>query len=215
MAIPDGVLTSGSWQTTEATGEVLEILLIRHGQSVCSGGGQRDIALAEEGERQAAHAGAMLVGYGVDQLYSSPLARALRTAAIIGAALKLTPVVHVELTERTDGVFDGLTESQRRTEYPAAYARMRADPLGAAPGGESYDDVKRRVEQWIRDVVRPERAGVIACVSHGGLLNALLMTLLRLPDSAYPLVHFDNAAVSSVVVRPENPALIRYVNRQR
>jgi broad specificity phosphatase PhoE len=191
----------------------MEILLVRHGKSVQSGGGHHDIPLSADGELQAVKTSKMLEGYGISKLYSSPLSRALKTAEIIASPLQLLPIVNMNLMERSDGIFDGLTREQSIERFPVEYAKLQANPLDSAPKGESFKDVKGRVDKFISDVVNTEEDGIIACVSHGGLLNTLLMAMLKMPDALYPLFRFENASVSSVAIDTSGKALINYINR--
>ena len=192
----------------------MEILLIRHGESERPGGGQMDIPLSPSGEQEAYATGQMLKGAGIARLYSSPLSRALKTAAIIGAAIGRDPIPDANLMERSHGDFDGLTRDELASQYPEEAARIRTKPLQAAPGGESFQDVLVRVDAFLRDHIEgaPD-AEIVAMVSHGNFLNIFLMRVLDIPQNLYPLFHFDTASVSAIAFDDRGPSRLRYVNR--
>lgn len=192
----------------------MEILLIRHGQSERPGGGQKDIPLSEAGQAEAYATGRMLKGAGISRVYTSPLSRAWKTAALIGGEIGREPISDTNLMERSHGMFDGLTREELAHQYPEELARIRLRPLEAAPGGESFDDVGRRVDAFLGD--RIDGLGdqdIVAVVSHGNFMNIFLMRVLQIPESLYPLFHFDTASVSSVAYLGQGQFRLRYVNR--
>jgi broad specificity phosphatase PhoE len=100
------------------------VLVARHGQTEWNELGRRqgrlDSPLTSLGEQQArllARAVAQLPGVG--GIFSSPLRRALRTAAACGEVLGLPVTVVKELTEVHHGVMAGLTAAEVETRFPA------------------------------------------------------------------------------------------------
>jgi broad specificity phosphatase PhoE len=93
---------------------------------------------------------------------SSPYLRGADTArrAVEGSGLDLTVRLDERLRERELGLFDGLTSSGIRQEYPDEAERRRR--LGKfyyrPPGGESWVDVALRVRSLLRDL-GPDRSG--------------------------------------------------------
>jgi len=81
----------------------VEIVLVRHGLpvriDVVPGGGSADPGLAPRGVEQAERVAAALQHDRIDALYSSPLRRAVDTAAPLAAALGLDPVLEPGIRE--------------------------------------------------------------------------------------------------------------------
>jgi broad specificity phosphatase PhoE len=165
---------------------VRRILLARHGQTAWNAlgrlQGHTDIALDATGRAQAKQLAKTLDGAGVTRVWSSDLARASETAAIVAAELGLAPPgVDAELRERKFGVFEGLTRDQCASEHPEAWRAWVAQ-TGHPPGGEPRDDATARMHRALLRVVAD---GTTLVVSHGGVMRLWLMELL---GTAIPLV---------------------------
>jgi probable phosphoglycerate mutase len=91
-----------------------ELLLVRHGESTWNlvgrvQGQPASPELTERGRRQAADAGAELLGRGIRRLLTSDLVRPRQSAEIIGGALGFEPEATPILRERHYGI-RGTTE---------------------------------------------------------------------------------------------------------
>lgn len=79
------------------------VLLVRHGETDWNRSGQimgeRPIPLNQNGRAQAQRLAAFLKARPIQALYSSPVARALQTAAILASALQLPVTPDRGLTE--------------------------------------------------------------------------------------------------------------------
>lgn len=121
------------------------LVLIRHGQSTGNAAGlllgQSDLPLTELGREQAVAAGGLLSSLGpVHRLFTSPLSRAVETAALLGTALG------AESDPRWIEVDYGEHEGRPLGEVPAdVWVRWRADPSFRPAGGETLTEVQRRV----------------------------------------------------------------------
>src|SRR5215471_15907621 len=87
-------------------------LFLRHGQTDWNSQGRfqghSDIPLNAIGLRQAQEAADLLQPLTIHRIVSSPLSRALRTAAIVAERIALPIHVDNQLSERSFGSFDGL-----------------------------------------------------------------------------------------------------------
>jgi probable phosphoglycerate mutase len=146
-----------------------EIFLARHGETVWSKEGRRtgvlDSPLKELGEAQARAGAAAVADVGIDAIYSSPLGRAMSTAATYGVALGIPVTVLSDLHEVDLGVMGGLTNVEIERSYPGALA-TRAKNLfeWRFPGGESYRDTLARAKN------------ALSCVESGGASSPLLVS---------------------------------------
>jgi broad specificity phosphatase PhoE len=137
---------------------MLNLLLTRHGQAITGDvmlGGQLDPPLTDLGRREAETLARRLSGVRVDRIVSSPMQRALQTAQAIAAGR------HVEVDERLReldyGRWEALTYAEIDARDPALRARWENDPAGThSPGGESGEDVARRVRGFLVDMLGAE-----------------------------------------------------------
>jgi probable phosphoglycerate mutase len=133
-------------------GKPTTLVLLRHGATVhtadrrFSGSGGDDPPLSDVGRHQAELAARVLATSGqVDAVVSSPLRRTRETAEVVAERLGLSLRVDDAWRECSFGDWDGLTMAQVRERWPAELARWQSATSVAPPGGESFDDVERRV----------------------------------------------------------------------
>ncbi len=196
----------------------MQLLLVRHGES--AGNLTRQLQgpedpLTERGRRQAREIAAHLTGRGdVIALYASPLARALETARIIGAAVGLTPVPRAGLAEIDIGDAQGLTFDEWAARFPAEAARFRDEGVDYIwPGGESGRQLGARTAAEIDRIVSAHRleAGAVVVVSHGGALAWIIDHLLREPRGRWPRHQLDNCSLTEVTIDPADEQAVRFV----
>ena len=162
--------------------------LIRHGESVSNAAGrvqgQEDVELSAVGLRQADAVAAWSRGRdgpganGVDEIWSSPLARARETAERIAAALGLPLRLDDALRELHAGIFQGHLWADLEVRFPEEVARWRSgDADYAIPGGESRAQLAARGRAALEALAaRPVRGMIV--VAHGGILTAALGSLV-------------------------------------
>ena len=100
-------------------------VLLRHGDTRLSPelrfSGLRDLPLSANGTRQAQAAACRLAtGAPIDAVVSSPLQRAVATAAIAAGELGLTAAIDDDLRETDFGDWDGFTLEEIQQRWPAA-----------------------------------------------------------------------------------------------
>ena len=172
---------------------------IRHGETEWNVLGRlqgaQDVPLNDVGVRQAVHAGDILSDLlardGRDKaatpFVASPLGRARMTMELVRETLHLPPrfyATDARLREIGYGEWEGSTLAEAEAREPALYARRLADKWTvAAPGGESYAEVQRRVTDWYGGL-----AADTVVVAHGGTARALMVALgFETPHSAADL----------------------------
>jgi broad specificity phosphatase PhoE len=186
-------------------------MLVRHGQSTANRDGimqgQYDAPLSELGRRQATVVGSWCRARSIawDARYCSPLSRASETAAIITrVAGQPGAVEDPDVSEVHAGSMQGKTAETLRKLYPEYYQRS-IDDLGdySQYGGESYDQVQRRVERFLERLVQRHRESEarVLVVSHGGLLFQLTKRLISLPVPRISLLRFSNCSVTCLDLR--------------
>ena len=162
------------------------LFLVRHGETAWNREGrwqgQHDEPLSEVGREQAAAIAERLAPLQPHALHASDLARAWATALAIGETTRLTPLADPRLREVDVGEWRGLTPAETAARYPAGYARWGEGGTGWRDG-ETYGAMRLRAVGAIEELLRGRNAGSrIVVVTHGGVIRALVLHALGLPD---------------------------------
>ena len=160
------------------------IYLVRHGETDSNAEGRllsfTDEPLNVRGERQAATLAEHLAGVRWDRAYSSPLARARRTAEIVLGRDPDAPALVIEerLREMDFGPYEGWSESELEGD-PLAVTRRRDG--AQLPGVEPEDAVAERMRSFLASL--GDTGGTTLVVGHGRALRILIATALGLPTT--------------------------------
>lgn len=203
-----------------ATGTPTRFLLLRHGQTAMSAqrrySGRGDVPLTPLGEQQAAAAARrlaqLLAADTVAAVVSSPLVRAQRTAQAVGDALGVPVKAHEGLIETDFGAWEGLTFAEAAARDPELHTRWLSDPSVPTPGGESFDQVHRRVRRARDDLIAEHGGATVVVVSHVTPIKSLLRMALDAGPSLLYRLHLDLASLSVVEFYPDGHASVRLVN---
>lgn len=177
----------------------MRLYFVRHGESTAnclgefSNSGFTRHPLTEKGVEQAR----MLArGFGVvpvEQIYSSPIKRAMQTAQILAESLHVPLETTEALREWSVGVYEGTTdpagwELHRQVQddwfiHHQFESKMR--------GGESFHEIRDRFVPFIDGLVQSEGSihQNIVLVAHGGLYLAMLPVILRNIDFSFARQH--------------------------
>jgi alpha-ribazole phosphatase/probable phosphoglycerate mutase len=166
---------------------VSRLVLVRHAEpaedahGLCYG--SLDVGLSDEGRRHAAELATVLVGTAYDAVYTSPRLRARETAAPLGAARGLTPVVVDDLREIDFGDFEGRRYDEIEQSEPELFRAWMETPTRVRfLGGESYADLRLRALRALDAIKAAHTCAVV--VTHGGVARAGLAEWLGMPDEA-------------------------------
>jgi broad specificity phosphatase PhoE len=152
------------------------LVLVRHGETDWNREhrwqGHADPRLNAVGRRQAADLAERLASSSFVALYSSDLARARETAAIVAARLGLDVRLDPRLREVDVGEWSGLTSLEIEARYPE---RDRARRDGATPWtrGESYEAMSARVLRALDEIATAHEPGRVLVITHGGPMRAV------------------------------------------
>jgi probable phosphoglycerate mutase len=203
---------------TGARGAATRLLLLRHGQTELSAqrrySGRGNPALTERGCRQADAAARYLMRRsGIGAVFTSPLQRCSDTASRAAGALGLEVAVDDDLIETDFGAWEGLTFGEAAHRDPELHRRWLHDTSTAAPGGESFDQVYRRVVH-ARDRVVAEHGGeTVLVVSHVTPIKMLLRLALDAGAGLLYRLHLDLASLSIAEFYPDGASSVRLVNQ--
>ncbi len=147
------------------------LILIRHGETDWNVEGryqgQADPSLNRRGITQAHSLAHALASNPPDLLYASPLRRALETAEILAAALKLPLFTDPRLVEIHQGDWQGRLRGEIAASYPDLFKQWEEDPWKVTPpGGESLNAVQARVLTAVDEIMARHMEQRIGLVLH-------------------------------------------------
>lgn len=149
----------------------IELLLIRHARParVTSVDGPADPPLTELGQRQSDALASWLMDEDITAVYTSPMRRALQTAAPLATKLGLEARVEPALQE-----YDAESRSYVPIEELQAAGDLRAALLPDDP--EAF---QQGVIAGIEAIISRHDQGKLAIVCHGGVINVYAAWVLK------------------------------------
>ena len=162
----------------------MELILIRHALPIrrVVSEGAADPELSADGLVQSQHLAAYLGDEPIHAIYTSPLKRAIQTAAPLAERLGLTTTI-----------VDGVAEYDRlsNTYIPVEELKATNDPRWQQMLADTWDDRDEtrtefadRVQSAMESIVIDHPGQNVAVVCHGGVINAFLARVLGMQDSA-------------------------------
>ena len=186
----------------------MRLILARHAETIENlnnvNQGQMNGSLTGIGRIQASHLGRRLSEEKIDIAFISDLRRCVQTAEHILVHHPNIPVYYDRLLrERNLGVLQGSAYG----EVAKHAEKSGVGLLDYKPkGGESINEMKLRVRQFI-DALRENHTNKnILIVSHGQYIANIILYVLELDDSNYESYKQENTAVS-IIVYDEKPVL--------
>lgn len=203
---------------TGARGTPTRLLLLRHGQTEFSAqrrySGRGNPPLNEIGWRQAGLAARYLTQRrGIAAVISSPLQRAYDTATTAARALGLDVTVDEDLIETDFGAWEGLTFTEAASRDPELHRRWLYDTGALPPGGESFDDVLRRVRRGRDRIIANYPGDNVLVVSHVTPIKSMLRMALDAGSGVLYRLHLDLASLSIAEFYPDGASSVRLVNQ--
>ena len=189
------------------------LLLIRHGESTWNvehrlPGQLPGIELTEAGRAQAQRLASALMMLPLSSIISSPLARAVETAAYIAQGRTLTIQFEPDLMDIELGHWSGQNRDALSQSDPVWRAFVR-DPIVAPTDVETFPKLEQRVvtaiERWLnKDTTCP----LSAFVTHADVIKMLLAHYLCLEAGRARSLWIDNASVSVVALETDRSPLV-------
>ncbi len=227
----------------------MELYIIRHGQSANNAleeGGQRvcDPPLTDIGEAQAdrlahyltpagdgvdrIHTAGMqqnCAGFEFDRIFTSPMLRAIQTAAPVGRAMGIRPEIWIDIHEeggifldegdgRGEVGYPGLTRNEIAARFPDFVVPDTITDQGWWNRPAEIKAEWRARARRVASVLHERFAGNeerIALVCHGGFANDLLHAVFAgMPDSIY--FENPNTAISRLDFNGKGWVQVRYLS---
>lgn len=149
--------------------------------------GRAELPLTPLGERQAqALRNRIAAQWNPVAVYSSPMSRCLRTAAILAGPLDLAVEPVDDLIDFDYGQWQGLSKDEVHQRWPEEYARWQRMPhLVSIPQGENLRVISTRATRALHDILRRHRGETVVVVAHDSINRVLLLHALDLPLTRY------------------------------
>ena len=165
---------------------MFRLFLVRHGETDWNVAkrylGQTDLSLNFTGRKQVEHLARELSRIDFLRCYTSDLIRASQTASTILQEHNTDIIIEPALREASFGNWEGLTYAEVCKQYPLeATSWIDSEGLIAPGGGESLENLKERLTNWLEDLYAADPEGNILVVTHGGPLRLLLCLLMGVP----------------------------------
>lgn len=170
------------------------LCLIRHGQTDWNlegrYHGQSDVPLNENGRAQARALAQQLLGQAFVAIYTSDLQRARETAEIIAAVIHTPITLEPRLREINQGEWEGQLADVIKLRYAELWQQRTLDPTNICPpGGETVEEVARRVYTALNEIARLYPKDSVLVVSHGLALATVICEVHSIPlGQAYSMI---------------------------
>lgn len=195
-----------------------QIIFVRHGKPdfahdrlYCDE--REDPALTPEGVQHAEHAASLLSNEEIDIIISSPMKRALMTAAPIAEKKGIQLDVNESLKERPFGIWDGLYFNEIERDYPDEYLEWKKNPLSFVPeGGETIHLHKQRITNEIQKIIEKHTGKLIVIVFHVGPIRMCVSSALNMPLEGYRQLTIDCGSLTRIDYGKRQNNLV-YLNR--
>ncbi len=147
----------------------------------------------------------------VDRLVSSPLARAVQTAAPLAARLGRPPILDDRFGELRVGHWEGHTESEIAEQWPEHWQRWRSEPHALEmEGRETLAELNARVAGALEElfaVLVDGRAAVV--FTHDAVVRSAVAWALGAGPDVYRHVEVANCSITTVGVAAGVRRLLR------
>ena len=178
------------------------LILIRHAAHGLLGrvlaGRLPGVALNEAGQAQAAALADTLTDTPVRAVWTSPLQRAIETAAPIAARLGIVPIIEPGLNEIDFGDWTGQRFDALESPEWAAWNTGRA--MATPPNGEAMLTAQARAVDAMRRAA--SIGGTVVLISHQDVLKAMLANVLGISLDRLHRFDLDPASRSTVGIGP-------------
>jgi broad specificity phosphatase PhoE len=178
---------------------MLEILLIRHGQTDWNRDrrimGRKAVPLNMAGRGEARALARALKNVAIDVIYTSPVRRAVETARHLRNGRRVRIRHAPEMAEIDYGHWIGKTFEEVIPEK--AFRVYHKTPRKAqAPGGEHMREVFDRTIRFIEKIRKKHKMGRIVVVSHADVIKTILVHYLGMDYNHLLKFRIDNASLS-------------------
>jgi broad specificity phosphatase PhoE len=137
-------------------------------------------------------------------IYISGYQRTGQTIEFVAEQSGLKPIVDVRLNEIDNGLIEGMTDEAIHEQYPEVWRGFRERSADFRfPGGETGEEVRKRVADFLEEKRQTHASENIVVVSHEGLIRLLTCHILGLPVYARWNFQFDFCGIMEINYQPD------------
>jgi probable phosphoglycerate mutase len=190
------------------------ILLIRHATTDAVGkflaGRMEGVSLNTEGKTEAQTLARRLAHLKLAAIYSSPLERAIETAAPLADVLQLTTTISDDFLELDMGDWTNKTYSEIKED--ARFGHFNTYRSGTKiPGGETMLNAQMRIVTGLQKLYKQHSNETVAVVSHADMIKAAVTYFAGIHLDLFHRIEISPASVS-IIQMFEETARITLVN---
>jgi probable phosphoglycerate mutase len=171
--------------------------------------GWHNSELTDLGKSQAKKLHKRIKHISFDEIYTSPIKRAIDTAKIVSGREDVNPID--DLKEIGLGVWESKPQEEIKETHSKLFNNFWEYPhLFKAEEGESFHDVKERAKKAINDIVSKHDEGNILIVAHAAILNVIMLLFNKKDLSLVwqpPVQH--NTALNIVEINKSDDYIVR------
>ena len=175
------------------------IFIARHGETKSNltnlYAGRSAEPLTRAGRAQVTHLARGLKGTGIGQIWSSSIGRAIESARLLGARLRIPVRIDGRLDEMQLGPWEGRTEEEVARDFPDSYALWLSQPDEVRiEGRETLGQVAARVMAVVADAEAEATREPVLLMTHVAPMRVAVLSVLRYPLAAYKRLVVPNAS---------------------
>jgi len=195
------------------------LLLIRHGENeyVKTGkmaGRLPGVHLNERGQNQARALGEALKDVPLKAIYSSPLERAMETAAPIASTRKLQIIQELNLMDADIGKWQG--KSWKVLSLTKVWKIVQQSPSRFRfPDGESFPEIQTRISNVLEVIIKKHNKpqDIVAVVFHADPIKLAVSHFLGLPLDHFQRLSCDTGSMTALHVNEAGANLVKLNQR--
>jgi alpha-ribazole phosphatase len=181
----------------------MKLFMIRHGQTLANVQrlfcGSSDVALTEQGQRQAQHIASRLAAQAVDMILHSDMQRTRQTASCIYHGRDVPILAQPLLREMDFGDWEMRHHDELLASNAAGFDAWSQNwQTAIVPNGESFPVFCQRVGKLLETMTGYPQHSCVVLVGHQGSLSLLLALMLGLPAVAMWSFPFQQGCVTEV-----------------
>lgn len=178
------------------------IYLIRHGETIHNRENNRlsgvtEVLLTNKGEEQCRSLSKFFEAKKIEDIYTSPLSRAMDSAKIIFPRQVEEFLIAQNLIEINYGQYEGFDRSENSKD--TIIAQWDAAPGNLTfPGGDNVGEHAERVYGAFTQLCAQSNGSVIAFVSHRTTIRLIIAKILNLDLNFFRIVPCSNCSVTQL-----------------
>ncbi len=182
------------------------VYIVRHGETennvLHRFQGCTDVPLNERGLNQAKCLRKPMLKINLDRIYASPYLRTMQTAEQVQCDRAIEIVKVPGLCEINCGQWEGLNGQEIEERWPGQLKLWQYEPDKLAmQDGETFKQVQDRAIAAFIDIVKREKGGTVAIVSHMLTIQLIMGKLLNIPISeVWNMNRLENTSVTTMDV---------------